>query len=143
MLVKEVMTPQVQFVRSDDTIQQAAARMKELNIGAIPVIAGNEAVGMVTDRDIVLRSVAQGLDPEKHKILEVVSEGIISCNEDNEVKTAAGLMEEHQIRRLLVKDNAGKETGIVSLGDLAVNTEQQMSGEVLKKVSEPCEPAFA
>ncbi len=143
MLVKEVMTPSVQFVSSDESIRQAAVKMEELNVGAIPVIVGDEAVGMVTDRDIVVRSVAQGLDPEKHKVMEVLSEGIISCNEENDVKTAANLMEDQQIRRLLVKDNDGKVRGIVSLGDLAVNTEQQLSGEILKKVSEPSEPASA
>ncbi|MEJ2024851.1 MAG: CBS domain-containing protein [Deltaproteobacteria bacterium] len=143
MLVKEVMTPEVQFIRSDDTIKQAATRMGQLSIGAIPVIAGDEAVGMLTDRDIVLRSVAQGLDPEKHKVMEVFSKGIKSCNEENDLKTAAGLMQDQQIRRLLVKNNEGKVTGIVSLGDLALNVEHHMSGKVLRKVSEPSVPASA
>lgn len=140
MKVKQVMTRDVEFVDSNDSIKQAAEKMKELNVGALPVKIGDEIVGMLTDRDIVIRSVAQGLDPEKHKIIEAFSEGVITCKEDDDIKDGAQLMEDKQIRRLIVTDSKGKMTGIVSLGDLAVNVEKEMAGEVLKKVSEPSEP---
>ncbi|MDZ7700393.1 MAG: CBS domain-containing protein [Deltaproteobacteria bacterium] len=139
MQAKDVMTRQVEAVRSDGTIQQAAAKMEELNVGVLPVIAGDEVVGMITDRDIVVRSVAQGLDPEKHKVMEAATEGVVSCNEEDEVSTVIQLMEDKQIRRVLVKSD-GKVTGIISLGDLAVQIRQEKAGEALKEVSEPSEP---
>jgi CBS domain-containing protein len=115
--------------------------MQKLNVGALPVIVGEEVVGIITDRDIVIRSVAQGLDPEKHKVMEAVSENIFSCKEEDDIKVAAKLMEDQQIRRVVVKNREEKVIGIVSLGDLAVNIQKEMAGEVLKKVSEPSEPA--
>lgn len=140
MKVKEVMTRDVEFVDSNDSIRQAAETMKELNVGILPVKTGDEIVGMLTDRDIVVRSVAQGLDPEKHKIIEAFSEGVIACKEEDDIKHVVQLMEDRQIRRVVVKDNQEKVTGIVSLGDLAVNIEDKLVGEVLKEVSEPSEP---
>lgn len=140
MKVKEVMTRDVEFVDSNDSIKQAAEKLKELNIGVLPVKTGDEVVGIITDRDIVVRSVAQGLDPEKHKIIEAFSEGVIACKEEDDINEVAQLMEDRQIRRVVVKDDQEKVTGIVSLGDLAVNIENKLAGEVLKEVSEPSEP---
>lgn len=141
MKVKEVMTPNVELINSEDSIKQAAEKMAAFNVGALPVMVGNEIMGIITDRDIVIRSAAQGLDPEKHKVMEALSEDVVSCNEDDDIKTVANLMEDKQIRRLLVKAGGGRVTGIVSLGDLAVNIHKEMSGEILKEVSEPSEPA--
>lgn len=141
MKVKELMTPRIAFVHSDDSIKQAANKMEELDVGALPVIIGDEVVGMITDRDIVIRSVSHGLDPEKHKVMEAVSEGVVSCKEEDDVKTVVDLMEDKQIRRVVVKDEAGKVTGIVSLGDLALNVQKETAGDVLKKISEPSAPA--
>jgi CBS domain-containing protein len=141
MQVKELMTRDIEFVNSNDSIKQAAEKMKELNVGVLPVKTGNKLVGMLTDRDIVVRSVAPGLDPEKHQIIDAFSEGVVACNGDDDIKDVARLMEERQIRRVVVKDNEEKVIGIVSLGDLAVNIGKEMVGEVLKEVSEPSEPA--
>jgi len=140
MKVKEVMTRDVEFIDSNDSIKQAAEKMKKLNIGVLPVKTGDEMVGIITDRDIVVRSVAQGLDPEKHKIIEAFSEGVIACKEEDDIKEVAQLMEDRQIRRVVVKDDQEKVTGIVSLGDLAVNIANKLVGQVLKEVSEPSEP---
>ena len=141
MKVKNVMTPHVEFVHSDDSIKQAAVKMKKLNVGALPVILADEAVGVLTDRDIVIRSVAQGLDPEKHKVMEAISEGILSCQEEDDIKAIVDLMADKQIRRVVVKDKEAKVTGIVSLGDLAIHIQKETAGEVLEKISEPSEPA--
>jgi CBS domain-containing protein len=137
MKVKEIMTPEVAFVSSDVLIKKAAEKMEQLDVGALPVIVGEEVVGMITDRDIVLRSVAQGLDPEKHKVVEALSEGIISCNEEDDIKDVVNLMEDKQIRRVIVKDKGAKVTGIVSLGDLSLNLQKETAGEVIQEVSEP------
>ncbi len=141
MKVKDVMTRDIEYVHSGDSIKTAAQKMEELNVGVLPVIASDEVFGIITDRDIVVRSTAKGLDPEKHKVMEALSENIVSCNEDDDITAVANLMEEKQIRRVIVKDKDAKVTGIVSLGDLAVNVEKETSGEILKEVSEPAEPA--
>jgi CBS domain-containing protein len=141
MKAKDIMTPHVELIHSDDSIKKAARKMEELNVGALPVAAGGEVVGIITDRDIVIRSVAQGLDPEKHKIMEAVSEGIVSCHEEDDLKTVADIMERNQIRRVIVKNQEANVTGIVSLGDLATNIHKEMAGEVIKEVSEPSQPA--
>jgi CBS domain-containing protein len=127
MKVKEAMRPHVEFVRSSDTIKQAAEKMKEQNTGALLVILGEEAVGILTDRDIVLRSAAQGLDPEKHTIIEVFSEGIVSCREEDDISVVVDLMQEKQIRRVIVKDKEGKVVGIISLDDLAAKIQREAS----------------
>ncbi len=139
MKVKELMTRDVEFVDTNDFIKQAADKMKALNVGVLPVKTGDEIVGMLTDRDIVVRSVAQGLDPAKHKVIEALSEGVISCNEEDDIKAVAQLMGERQIRRLVVRDNQDKVVGIVSLGDVALKMANSLVGEVLKEVSEPSE----
>lgn len=141
MRVQEVMTPNVEFVHSDDPIKTAAQKMEELNVGALPVTAGGDAVGIITDRDIVIRSTAQGLDPEKHKIMEASTQGVVSANEEDDIKKVLDLMEDKQIRRIIVKNKEDKVTGIVSLGDLAVHLQKELAGEVLKEISEPAEPA--
>jgi CBS domain-containing protein len=140
MKVKDVMTRNVEVVDSNDSIKQAAEKMEELNVGVLPVKTGEEIVGMLTDRDIVVRSVAQGLDPEKHKIIEAFSEGVLACKEEDDIEEVAQLMGDQQIRRVLVKDDEEKVVGIVSLGDLAVNIGNKLVGQVLEEVSKPSQP---
>jgi len=137
MKVKEIKTPKVAFVRSDDSIKQAALKMEELGVGALPVVVGEDVVGMLTDRDIVIRTVAQGLDAETHKVADAFTEGVVSCKEGDDVGTVVDLMEKEQVRRVVVKDEQQNVTGIVSLGDLALNIQKEMAGEALKGVSQP------
>lgn len=137
MKVKEIMTPSVEYMQADNSIKDAAIKMKELDIGVLPIVSGNRAIGIITDRDIVTRSVAQGLDPAMHQVVEAYSEDIITCKEDDDVKSAADLMEENKIRRLVVTDGGGNIRGILSLGDLALNTRKGISGDVLQEVSSP------
>jgi CBS domain-containing protein len=139
MKVREMMTPGIEFVNSEATIQEAAEKMKESDIGAMPVIIGDETVGMITDRDIVIRIVAHGLDPQKTHVIDAITEGVEFCNEEDDIKDVARLMEKQQIRRVVVKNSRDKVTGIVSLGDLARSVNHELSGEVLKEVSEPSE----
>ena len=137
MKVKDVKTSKVEFVRSEDSIKHAAQKMEELDVGALPVVVGNDVIGMITDRDIVIRAVAQGLDPEKHKVVDALSEGVISCKEEDDVQAVVNLMEDKQVRRIVVRDEAQNVTGIVSLGDLAVNIQKDIAAEALKGVSQP------
>jgi len=138
MLVKEIMTHNVEVVSPGDTLEQAARRMEELNVGPLPVCEGNRVVGMLTDRDITVRATAAGCDPKTTLVADTMSQDISSCFEDQDVREAARLMKEKQIRRLLVMDRANQLVGIVSLGDLATEADdQRQPAEVLKEVSQP------
>lgn len=140
MKAKDVMTLQVEGVLSEDTVQQAAAKMKELDVGVLPVTSAGEVVGILTDRDMVVRSVAPGLDHSTQKVMDIATQDLVSCGEEDDIQVVADLMENNQIRRLLVKNEAGEVTGIVSLGDLAVQIQKEKTGEILSRVSEPAHP---
>jgi|SRR5262245_22942644 len=141
MLLRDMMTSKVEDIPADATLMQAAQKMKRLNIGAMPVRENNRLVGMITDRDIAVRAVAEGRDPNKMPVREAMSRDIVFCYEDESVESAAKLMEEKQIRRLPVFDRSEHPIGMVSLGDLAVrNHDDRLSGEVLERVSRPSQP---
>src|SRR4051812_38615660 len=137
MLVKEIMTHNVEVVSPGDTLEQAARKMEVLDVGPLPVCEGHRVVGMITDRDITVRATAAGCDPKTTLVGDAMTQGITCCYEDQDVSEAARLMKEGQIRRLLVMNRAKDLVGIVSLGDLATEAGGQgQPGEVLKKVSE-------
>jgi len=141
MQLKDVMTRDVEVVHPNATLEEAAAKMDSLDIGPLPVCDGNRLVGMVTDRDITVRATAAGKDPRTTQVREVMTDDVVYCFDDDDTNEAARLMEEQQIRRLVVLDRDKRLVGIVSLGDLAVATQDdQLSGEVLARVSEPAEP---
>lgn len=141
MQIKEIMTRNVESVDSDSPIAEAARKMKSLDVGFIPVIDGNGPVGVVTDRDIVIRAVAENRDTSQTTVGEIMSETVETISEDEDVGDAAKLMEERQIRRLLVTGGNDRIVGVVSLGDLAVKTHDGgLCGEVLEEVSEPASP---
>lgn len=141
MQLKEIMTQGVQVIAPEATVKEAAEKMKQLNIGPLPVCDGERLVGMLTDRDITTRVVAEGRDPTTMKIREMMTPDIVYCFEDQDVHEAARLMEQHQIRRLPIVNHNKWLVGIVSLGDLAVGTgDQKLAGEVLEQVSEPATP---
>jgi CBS domain-containing protein len=137
MKIREIMTRGTDFITEDQTIEQAAVKMKESGVGDMPVVAGGEAVGMLTDRDITVRIVAMGLDPQTTYVTDAMTEGIVACREDDDVETAARLMSDKRVRRLLVMNERRKLSGIVSLGDLAKSINKNLAGEVLEKISSP------
>jgi CBS domain-containing protein len=138
MRLKDVMTTDVQTVSSDTSICDAAKKMKQIDIGPLPVVDGHAVVGMLTDRDIVVRVVAAGKDPANTAVKEAMSKDVVYCFEDQGVEEAAKLMAEKQIRRLLILNHEDRLAGIVSLGDLAVDThDTRMSGRILEEVSRP------
>ena len=137
MKVDEVMTRDVTTIQSSDSVRQAAERMRRLGVGAMPVLSGNDVVGIVTDRDIAVRAVALGKNPEETVVGMVMTEDVISCREDDDLDEAVRLMEERQIRRILVMNAEGRIAGILSLGDIAIRLDREKSGEVLREVSEP------
>jgi CBS domain-containing protein len=136
MKIKDVMTTSVECVRPETTLQEAAAKMKSLNVGSLPVCEGDRPIGIITDRDIVVRAIAEGRDPRTARVPEVMTADVVSVSETADVKEAARLMKDRQIRRIVVVDPSKRVVGIVSLGDIAVDThDDKMSGEVLEKVS--------
>src|SRR5947209_17760143 len=142
MQVSKVMTRDAECVRPDTTLQEAARKMRDLDVGPLPVCGDNDRlVGMLTDRDITVRAVAEGQDPKAARVQDVMTPDVIYCLEDQDVAEAARLMEENQVRRLAVLNRDKRLVGIVSLGDLAVKTgDREVSGGALGQVSEPAEP---
>jgi CBS domain-containing protein len=141
MELKEIMTRGVDVIPPEATLKEAAEKMKNLDVGPLPVCDGERLVGMLTDRDITVRAVAAGRDPSMTKVCDVMTPEIVYCFEDQRVEEAAKLMEEKQIRRLPVLNRNKWLVGIISLGDLAVDTgDRQFAGKVLAQVSEPAEP---
>ncbi|MBU3145456.1 CBS domain-containing protein [Clostridium sp. CF012] len=140
MKISEIMTKDVISLSVDDTVEHAAGLMKEHNIGSIPVSTKEKIVGIVTDRDIILRCVAEGKDLKVQKVREIMTSNPVVGDENLNVDDAARIMSERQIRRLpIVSDNT--LVGMVSLGDLAVepNLRQEASG-ALSEISIPCIP---
>jgi CBS domain-containing protein len=141
MELREVMTRDVEVVASDAPLRDAAAKMKQLDIGMIPVCDGDRLRGMLSDRDITVRATAEGKDPTKTKVSEIMSTEIVYCLEDQEVEEAVSLMEARQIRRLPVLNQDKRLVGIVSLGDIAVHVgDRELAGETLQEISTPSEP---
>jgi CBS domain-containing protein len=140
MQVFEVMTPDVVRVTPEVTLMDAARTMRHLDIGPLPVCDGDRLLGMVTDRDITVRATAEGRDPCQTAVSEVMTTEVVCCHEDDDIREAAKLMQDAQLRRLLVVDDDGQLVGIVSLGDLALQTgDEKLSAQTLERVSEPAE----
>jgi CBS domain-containing protein len=141
MKVQDVMTRNVACIGPGATLREAADKMKALDVGPLPVCENDRLVGMLTDRDITVRATAEGLPPGLGQVRDVMTPDVISCFEDQDVGEAARLMEQNQVRRLVVLDRDQRLVGIVSLGDLAVKTgDEKLSGEALEQVSEPATP---
>lgn len=135
MLISEIMTKQVEFVRPEETLREAALKMRDSGVGPLPVCENQGVLGMLTDRDITVRAVAEGLDPRTTRVRDVMSGELICCYEDQEAEVAAHLMRSQQIRRVLVLDRDKRLVGIVSLSDLALeSTSPERAGEILQDV---------
>ena len=138
MQVFEAMTPEVVSVPPETTLVDAAQMMKELDVGPLPVCDGDRLLGMITDRDIIVRAIAEGRDPRATEVRDVMTTEIVCCRENDDVRGAAKLMQESQLRRLLVVNEEGRLVGIVSLGDIVLQTgDPKLAGKTLEKVSEP------
>jgi CBS domain-containing protein len=144
MKISEVMTREVRMVSPDDTIADAAKLMAELDAGILPVANSEKMIGMVTDRDIVIRGVAAGLGP-KAKVSEVMTDDVKYCYEDDTVEHVAKNMAKIQVRRLPVLSREKRLVGIVSLGDLAVTMgpDGEAIGDTLAGISRPANGAAA
>lgn len=141
MKVWQVMTRPVEAVEPSDTLRTAAEQMRAVNVGSIPVVDGdNRPIGVVTDRDLIVRGIALGRDPDAVTVAEVMSDEVQGCAPDTPVEEAAAVMKKHQIRRLVVVNDRRELIGIVSLGDLAQEASERLAGETLEAISEPAPP---
>jgi len=140
MQLRAIMTPEVEVIDPETTLQQAAAKMRRLNIGSLPVCEGDRLIGMLTDRDITVRAVAEGCDPTTTTIREAMTPDIASCFDDQGGQDAVHVMERSQMRRLPMLTRDKRLVGMVSLGDLAVSSATPpQAGETLKQVAAPPE----
>jgi CBS domain-containing protein len=141
--VASVMTRDVTVTRPDSSVQEAARVMRQLNVGSVPVCTGRKLVGMLTDRDIAIRLVAEGRDPTATAASEIMTPGVIYLYDDQSVQEAADTMSAHQIRRLPIVNRDKELVGIVALGDLALEASSGDGeiGSVLEEISEPATSA--
>lgn len=141
MKVRDVMTEKPIHIHKDETVAVAARTLTHYNIGAVPVCGTDGRLcGMVTDRDMVIRCVAAGKDPEKTKVRDVMTGSVITAQPDMALQEAAAIMGNRQVRRLPVVEN-GRLCGIVSLGDLATNGQSDAkAGAALSQISSNISP---
>ena len=140
MKISEIMTPDPELIDPNSSIRDAAQRMKDEDIGALPVGENDRLIGMVTDRDITMRAVAEDRLPSSTSVRDVMSEKIYYCFEDDAVEDAAKCMAENQVRRLPILNRDKRLTGIVSLADIAQSGEE-CEKTALEGVSEPSSEA--
>jgi CBS domain-containing protein len=137
MLIREIMTEHVEFARPEESLQEAALKMRDFGVGPLPVCENEAVIGMLTDRDITIRAVAEGRDPRSTKVREVMSGDLICCFDDQDTDVAARLMKTQQIRRIVVMNRDKRLVGIVSLSDLALaEMSPESAAEILQCVSE-------
>jgi CBS domain-containing protein len=136
MKVSDVMTREVATVSPDQTAREAAGFMINADAGSIPVTEGNRLIGMITDRDIAVRGVGQGLGPET-PVRDLMTTGLICARIDDDIEEVATRMSDAQVRRLAVVDESENLVGIVSLGDLSRETGNGAAQEALEGVSQP------
>lgn len=138
MKVREIMTSRAEVTDPDTTIQGAAQQMASVGAGFLPVCENDRIVGSVTDRDIVVRGLANGRDPAATSVGEAMTPGILYANQDDDIEDAAASMREGRVRRLPVLNSEKQIVGVISLGDLAVRSDEaKLTQQALEGVSQP------
>jgi len=135
MKVREIMTTGVECLSPDAAIKELANQMKTLDVGFIPICENDRLVGTVTDRDIVIRAVALGRDVNTTKARDTMTQEVVYCFEDDDVKDVADKMRQKDIRRMLILNKDKRLVGVVSLGDIS-KVEEKESGKTLKDITE-------
>ena len=135
--VREAMTENPRTATSSQTLTEAAQMMKGEDAGSLPVVDGGRLVGIVTDRDIVIRAVAEGVDPRGLTVGDVATAHVIAITADETLDEALALMEQYQVRRLPVIERDDQVVGILAQADVALNVREKRAGEVLEEISKP------
>lgn len=142
MKVKELMTKKPAVATPDTDLTQVARMMADQQVGSIPVVENKESrkvVGIVTDRDIATRAVAEGKNPLQMKASEIMSKPVITVNEDDDVNDVARLMEKNMVRRIPVVDEKGELCGMVAQADIALKATDKITADVVQTISKPTE----
>lgn len=137
--VRDAMTGRPRCVTPDTSLQQVAEVMEAEDIGAVPVLEGEQLSGMVTDRDIVIRAIAKGKNPGGMPVREIFSREVVTVGPDDDLSDAVQLMANHQVRRLPVVDADNRLVGIVSQADVALGAREKAVGEMVEEISRPPE----
>lgn len=139
--VEEVMTRDVESVSPDASLKEAAEMMRTLNVGSLPVVDGEKLAGIITDRDIVVRAVAMGMDANSRRVSDAMTSDVECVFQDEDINTAMRKMRDEQIRRILVVERDTRNlVGIIALGDIAQSIDDKAAGKTLEDISEPSQP---
>jgi CBS domain-containing protein len=134
--IRDLMTSNPTTVQPSTPVAQAAQIMKTEDAGAVPVVEGEQLVGMLTDRDITIRVVAEGKDPQTATVGEIASKQLVTLDPQQNVEEAVRLMAEHQVRRLPVVEEDGKLVGIVAQADVARKADTAKTGQMVEEISQ-------
>ena len=137
MKVSELMTKNPATAMPSSGLTEVAKLMRDCDCGAIPVVENDKVVGVITDRDITIRVIADNKNPQDVKVGDVMSKQVYTAKENDDVRDVANQMEKHKVRRVPVVDEKGKCIGIVSQADIALNTTDHTTADLVQKVSEP------
>src|SRR5881398_1330617 len=134
--VQKLMTSNPCSIDSDKSVAYAAKMMRDEDVGLAPIVEGNRLVGTVTDRDIAIRVVAEGKDPESTKVTEIASTDLVTVDPQQDLDEALRLMAQHQVRRLPVVEEDGRLVGVVAQADIARHGDAAATGQVVEEISE-------
>jgi len=134
--IRDLMTSNPTTIEPDKTVVDAAKLMDDEDAGLIPIVEGQKLVGTITDRDIAIRVVAEGKDPQSAKVRDVMTSRLVTVDPEQDLDEALRLMAEHQVRRLPVVEEDGKIVGIVAQADVAKHTSDEQTGEVVQQISQ-------
>ena len=134
--VADIMTRSIATVQREETLQAAAQRMREMDVGSLPVLDGKALVGIVTDRDIAIRGVAEGMVAQESRVADVMTADVVWCRADDSIEAVMAEMGDAQVRRLPVLDADNEIVGVVALGDLATRQSAHID-ETLREISTP------
>ena len=138
MQLSEVITRDVETIPPTATVQEAAQRMRSRDVGSLPVCDGSRLLGMITDRDITVRAIADGRDPANTQVKDAMTPDVVCAYEDDDLSKVAKVMQDHQIRRIPVVSRSDKKlVGIVALADVARAGDDKLSGHTVEEISDP------
>lgn len=136
MKIKEIMTKEVKYIDPNTTLKEAAHIMRDKDIGSLPVGENDHLIGVITDRDITIRAIANGSDPKTETVKKIMTPKCLYCFEEDSVEETAKNMAENQIRRLPVMNKDKRLVGIISLADISIKASKQTAGEALQGISQ-------
>ena len=135
--IREVMTSNPCTIDADKDVVHAAKMLRDEDVGVAPIVEGDQLIGVLTDRDIAIKVVAEGKDPQATKVSEIASKDIVTIDPQQDLDEAVRLMAQHQVRRLPVVEEDGKIVGIVAQADVAREANDNQTGELVEEISQP------